>query len=55
MCPPPYVASLRIYEPIDSFEASYTFKWSQYSDQKFQSEANNKFALGWCLLSPKNK
>jgi len=29
MRPTPYVASLRIYEPIDSFEAADQFRWSQ--------------------------
>ena len=29
MRPTPYVASLRIYEPIDSFAATDQFRWSQ--------------------------
>ena len=29
MRPTPYVASLRIYEPIDSFEAADQLRWSQ--------------------------
>jgi hypothetical protein len=30
--PTPYVASLRIYEPIDSFEAKDQLRWSKISD-----------------------
>ena len=29
MRPTPYVASLRIYEPIDSFEVADQLRWSQ--------------------------
>ncbi len=29
MRPTPYVASLRVYEPIDSFEAADQLRWSQ--------------------------
>ena len=32
MLPTPYVASLRIYEPIDSFEAKDQLRWSKISD-----------------------
>jgi len=39
-----------LFRPITKL-ATYT---SIYLDQKFQSKANNKFALGWCLLLSKN-
>ena len=32
MLPTPYVASLRVYEPIDSFEAKDQLRWSKISD-----------------------
>jgi len=33
MLPTPYVASLRIYEPIDSFEVQDQLRWSKISDK----------------------
>ena len=32
MLPTPYVASLRVYEPIDSFDAKDQIRWSKISD-----------------------
>ena len=32
MLPTPYVASLRVYEPIDSFETKDQFRWSKISN-----------------------
>ena len=55
MRPTPYVVHPRMYEPVDSFEVADQLRYSQYLLQKFQSKANNKFALGCCLLFPKNK
>jgi hypothetical protein len=44
MYPTPYVASLRVYEPIDSFETAEQLRWSQialpsptYWDEQFRS------------------
>ena len=45
MLPTPYVASLRVYEPIDSFEAKDQLRWSKISNSTQTLVDEQKIAL----------